>query len=234
MNLLTIFEWLERLDGWRGFPAVYIVMITAVIVIVAFDWRISIVALMVQYIFIGLLLTDLLNPQLAMVKLLAGLFVCLMLYFTGQQANWGKTAPTPSRGQAVFSKSTQINIGSRIMSLTFPMRVGIVLLSGAVLLAISQLSLFQLPLFTEDMGHLNTAVLLLTLLGLLGIALSAADPFQAGLGLLMFIAGFELYYSGIEQTSATLLMMVTLNFSVTLIISYLTQQHYLQSPMPSG
>ncbi len=226
MNLLTISEWVERLDGWRGFPAVYAVMITAVIIIIAFDWRISIFTLMLQYILIGLLMVDLLDPRLAMVKLLAGLFVCLMLYFTGRQVNWGKTAAS--------SKPTQINIGRQTIPITFPLRAGIVLLSSAVLLGISQLPLFQLPLFAEDMRHLNTAVILLTLLGILSILLSAADPFQAGLGLLMFIAGFELYYSSVEQTSAIIMSMVAVNFSVTLIISYLTQQYYLQSPIPSG
>jgi len=224
MNLPTILDWLNRLDGWRGFPTLYLLMLTAVIITVAFEWRVSIFALMVHYFLLGLLLVDLLEPRLAMVKLLTGLFVCLMLYFTGRQVNWGR---------AVSPKLMQLSLGKRTVPLTAPVRAGVILLIGAVVLGMSQLSFFQLPLLEGRGAYLNTAVYLLTLLGILGILLSAADPFQAGLGLLLFVAGFELYYSSIAQTTTMLIVFVSVNFIITLIVSTLTQLHFIKPPLPS-
>ena len=45
MTFPTIFDWLERLDGLRGFTAAYAVLITAVLVIIIWDWRFSLLAL---------------------------------------------------------------------------------------------------------------------------------------------------------------------------------------------
>ena len=45
MTFPTIFDWLERLDGLRGFTAAYVVLLTAVLVIIIWDWRLALAAL---------------------------------------------------------------------------------------------------------------------------------------------------------------------------------------------
>ena len=85
----TIFDWLERLDFLRGLPAAYLALLAAGILTVIWDWRVAILALVVQYFAVGLLYAEVLDPRLAIVKLLVGVFVCLILYFTARQVGWG-------------------------------------------------------------------------------------------------------------------------------------------------
>jgi len=66
MTLPTIFDWLDYFSAMRGYPAVYVVLMTAVLVAVAWDWRLSILALMGHYLFAGLLFVDLIDPHLAL------------------------------------------------------------------------------------------------------------------------------------------------------------------------
>jgi hypothetical protein len=231
MNLPTIFEWLDRLSSWRGMPAVYVVLLTAVLIIAAIDWRLSIFALMVQYLFVGLLFFDLLNPRLAVVKLLVGLFVCLMLYFTGRQVNWGGLPPDglPEEIQQSPVLPT-IRIGSRVIPFSAPMRTVFVGVIGLMLLFVARQPALHLPILPDGLVAANTAVFLLAILGLLGLVLST-DPFQAGLGLLMFVTGFELYYSGLEQSISLMVGLAAANFGIVLVISYLTQVRFSFSPL---
>ena len=45
----TIFEWIERFDFLRGLPAAYVIAIMAIVLLVVRDWRVSVFALLVQY-----------------------------------------------------------------------------------------------------------------------------------------------------------------------------------------
>ncbi|MCP5094529.1 MAG: hypothetical protein GY943_03125 [Chloroflexi bacterium] len=226
MNLPTIFEWIDRLNSWRGLPAVVIVLITAVLITAAFDWRLSLFALMVQYLFTGLLFVDLLDPRLAVVKILVGLFVCLMLYFTGRQVNWGGLPPDITRDEVrQIQPPSNIRIGSREIPFNAPVRAVFVGVIGLILFFVAQMPTLQLPVLPDGAGGANTAVFILAIIGLLGLVLST-DPFQAGLGLLMFVAGFELYYSGLEQSIPLLAGLAAANFGIVLVISYLTQARF--------
>jgi hypothetical protein len=90
MTIPTIFDWLDRLGFLRGSPAVYLVLLTAVIIVISWDWRLSLATLAGQYLVAGLLFVEILDPRLAMVKVLAGLFVCIILAITAGQVNWGR------------------------------------------------------------------------------------------------------------------------------------------------
>jgi hypothetical protein len=51
------------------------VLLTAVIIVVAWDWRLALLALAGQYLLAGLLFADVLDPRLMVVKVLNGLFM---------------------------------------------------------------------------------------------------------------------------------------------------------------
>ena len=57
---MTIFDWLERFEFLRGLPAVYLVLLTAVLIIVAWDWRIVLFSLAAHYLLTGVLFVDVL------------------------------------------------------------------------------------------------------------------------------------------------------------------------------
>lgn len=226
-TLPTIFDWLDFLSAWRGYPAVYVVLITAVLVAVAWDWRLSIFALMLQYLFVGLLYVDLLEPYLAFMKLFVGLFVCLILYFTARQVNWGRLPVdlTPEETRT-FQPVRRLKIGKFSMPLTMPMRAWLLAIIALFGLLLSQLPLLRLPLLPEESVYLNTAVWGLAFIGLGGMIL-ADEPLQAGMSLLLFVSGFELFYSGQEPSLSILATLAFINFGIVLTISYLTQIRFL-------
>ena len=84
MSFPNIFDWLDRLEFLRGYPAAMLVLLTAVIIILSWDWRVSLSALAIQYFAIALLYADILPPQLAIIKLF-GWLVCLP-YFIHHRA----------------------------------------------------------------------------------------------------------------------------------------------------
>jgi uncharacterized MnhB-related membrane protein len=113
MNIPTIFDWIERFDYLRGEPAVLILLVTAAIVALFWDWRLALFALIVQYLVAALLFIDLLDPRLAIIKVLVGMFVCLMLYFTARQVNYGRIPAGLSADEAARVKQNQelISVG---------------------------------------------------------------------------------------------------------------------------
>jgi hypothetical protein len=70
-------------------------------------------------------------------------------------------------------------------------------------------------------------------MGVFAIAL-ADEPFKGGLGLLTVIAGFELFYSSIEQSLAVVGLLGVVNFMIALAISYLTTVHTVAGPVEEG
>jgi hypothetical protein len=234
MNLLfnfpTLFDWIEWASFLRGQPAALLVLATAVLITLFWDWRLALLALLAQYLAAALLFIDLLEPRLAIVKLFVGLFVCLMIYWTARQTAWRLPKP-----EGVWRL--------RLGPLTLPFTrgallrlVGVLILTPAVMLLAPRAAL-RLPGLTAALAHVNLAVLGLAGLGLLALAVSR-DPLPAGMGLLTFLTGFELFYSALDQSVAMLIALAALNFVLALAIAYLTQSRpaslAARYPQPAG
>jgi hypothetical protein len=91
----TLPEIIERLSFFATTPATVAVMFTAGAIVVIKDWRVSLLALVIQYIIVGLLLTGAIRVELAAIKTLVGAMLCLILYMTARHVDWGRPAPTP-------------------------------------------------------------------------------------------------------------------------------------------
>lgn len=226
MNVPTIFEWLDRLDFLRGDAAAYGILITSVIILMAWEWRSMLLALMLQYMISGFLFVDLLDARLVNIKVLVGLFVCLMLYLTARQVNWGRLPADVTEDEIVaLGRERHIRLGSRLGTTTKPFRIALVLVMLVALLSLPQRVGFQLPAIPAQLGHLNLAIYALVAIGLLTVGLTS-EPWQAGVGMLTFLTGFELFYSALEQSVALLAALAAVNLVVTLVISYLTQARH--------
>lgn len=223
MTFPTIFDWLERFAWLRGFPAAYVALVTAFIIVVVADWRVMVFALAVQYLVGGLLFVDVLDPRLAIVKVLIGLFICLMLYFTARQAGLGRRPG----GEAPAEKWRRREVKQwRVGPVRLPVAI-LARLTLALLLALAVWTLAQRPEYRLPIvpPHVNLAIYALVSLGLLGLS-QTADPFRAGLGLLMALGGVELLYSALEQSVAMLALLAAADLLVALVVAYLTQVHY--------
>jgi hypothetical protein len=225
MNFPTIFDWLERFEFLRGFPAALAVLATAVIIVLAWEWRVAILALAAQYLLLGLLYVDVLDPRLAVTKVLVGLFVCLILAITAGQVNWGRLPVDVLPDEAEQIKAEQrLQIGPLAVPVSGLLRLA----AAAIMFLVVWVLMDQavgLPLLADTTLYFELAVVGLLAFGLLAIAISP-EPLRMGLGVFMFMSGFELYFSALEQSAAMLAMLAALNLLLAVVISYLVQRRY--------
>ena len=214
----TIFELIERVSFLRGLPAVYVLLGTAVFIIIVWDWRLTLLALAGQYLAAGLLFVDVLDPRLAIVKVLTGWFVCLILYMTARQVDdkVGKNGRLPAE-----------TAGAHALSASILFRFSAAMLLLAAVWTLARRPGLLLPALPAEFDYLNLAVYELIGMGLLGVSLTA-DPLRAGTGIFMLMTGFELYYSVLEQSVAMLVMLAVVNMVLALVISFLVQARYAQ------
>jgi len=224
MSIPTIFDWLERFEPLRGYPAVIIILVTATLIALFWYWRLALLALIIQYLAATLLFADLLDPRLAIIKLFVGMFVCLIFYMTARQVNYGRIPDdlTAEESARLKRDSKRYTVRRWTVSRDFVIRAIATALALLFVFIITQLSTIRLPGVPQELPHINTAILILMSLGLVGLAASR-DPIPAGMGLFTFLTGFELYYAALDQSVAMLAALAALNFAVALAIAYLSQ-----------
>lgn len=223
IDIPNIIEFLGFFDFLRGYPAAYLVMLTAALILVVRDWRLSVLFLVLQYLLVGFLFADVLLPHLAFMEVVVGLFVCLILYITARQVNWGRLPEDVTPDEAIqIRKERFVRFGTLILPTDTPFRVFLALMICLAVWAISHRTDYMLPAVPEQ---IQIAVMALTGLGLVTLCLTS-EPLMAGLGLLTFLTGFELFYSALEQSVAMLGLLGVVNLTVVLVIAYLTQARH--------
>jgi hypothetical protein len=155
-----------------------------------------------QYLLVGLVLSRLVLPEVALIKVLIGALICPMLYLAARQAGWASGPSSASAQREVFPAG-----------LIF--RFLAVMLMALLAVAVSQS--FPMPVIPPEVG-LGSYWLILN--GLL-ILMLTEHPLKAGQGLLTAITGFELLYSSIERSLAMVWLLAVVNLLLTLAIAYL-------------
>lgn len=219
----TIFDWIERLDFLRGEPAAYLTLLTGFLIVIAWDWRLALSALALQYFAASVLFLDGLDPRLSIIKLFVGFFICIILYFTARQVNWGRLPEDVSPAESVqWQRDQQLRFGPYLLPSNAPFRIFLALFVVLAVVTIAQRQGLQLPAVS---GPLNVAILGLCGMGLLALGLTT-EPLKAGMGLLTFMTGFELFYNNLEQSVAMIIFLAFANLTLTLTIAYLTQTRH--------
>jgi len=203
----TLAEVIARLSFLTASPAMAGLVVTASLIIVVRDWRVSLAALLAQYLLVGFLLTRLITPEVAAVKTLVGALICPILYLTARRVRWG-------RRRSKYETSAPPT-GWEVFPVGLPFRLLTVVLMGLV--ASSLLNSYPLPEVPRDIGF---ACYWLALIGLLAMILTA-EPLKAGLGLLTFMAGFELFYAALESSLSVVGFLGIVNLFMALAIAYL-------------
>ena len=210
---VMMFDWIESLGFLRDNVAALLVLATAVFILVIPDLRLALVGLAIQYFALMLLYVDVIDPRLALVKLLVGWFVCLILLITGRQVQWGRS-----------EQVRPLQFGDRKVSITAVRGVLALVMLGIVWL----LSLQDLPFMDGLPPFLALAVYGLVGFGLLGVLTSSDELLRAGMGILMLVAGLELYTSSLlDQSPGGLVMMASVNLLVVLLVAFLAQKRYV-------
>lgn len=242
MDFPTIFDLLDRVAFLRGAPAAAVALAAAFVAVVGWDialagrqggrTRLSVTVLVFPALFglysvAGLLFVDVLDPRLAVVYVIAGLFVALILLVTGWQTNWGR----PPRDLAA-EETTRLDperwrrVGPLVITHRALLRLALAAAALTFAWWTARVAGPLLPGLPEGVPYLEAAVIGLTGLGLVGLS-SSAEPLPAGVGLLVFLAGFALYYSLVDSSLTMVVALVVLQLVVALVASYLAQARYL-------
>lgn len=211
----TLPEIAESLSIFVTTSAAITVMFTAGIIVVIKDWRASLFALVIQYIIVGLLLMSEVRMELALIKTLVGSLLCVILYVTARRVRWGRPATVPPLADEE-EEITETPVSQWTLPTELPFRFLAALL--VMVVAYGGASTFPLPDVNEA---ISLAVYTMAALGILAMGLTD-EPLKAGLGLLTFVAAFELYYTVLEPSLVVVGFLGVSNFLIALAIAYLT------------
>ena len=207
----------EILNTLAGTPASVGLLVTAAAIFLTSDWRLSLTALLVQYILLGLAVTRSAPMEIGLVKILAGVLAVFILYLSARKVQeMAAAAPT--------KEPPSLRPGWDAGPLGLPLRLlTLLLVVLAVMLAFEQV---HVPFMPAD--------LVLAALWLAGLALASLvighEPLRVGPAALSILAAFDLVYGGFASNLAVvgslgaLTLLAALAFAYLVIIQGMTAQ----------
>jgi hypothetical protein len=224
LPLPSLNEILDQLQFITRELALLGLFVTGGLIVLVRDWRASLLALLAQYLLTGLILSRLVSPEIALIKVLIGALICPMLYLAARQAGWQIDRRSRLRMpglQATADPASAVPAGSaqRVRGDVFPagraFRLLAVTLMGLLALALSRA--YPMPAIPPSVGLGSYWLILIGLL----ILMLTEEPLKAGQGLLTAIIGFELLYTTIERSLAMVWLAAVVNLLLALAIAYL-------------
>lgn len=216
--MTTLLEVIERISFLAAWPSVVGLCVALFLLLVAWQWQVHALGMALLYFFVALLQTRVIRPEVALVKLLIGLMIAVTLYLTGRYL----TARQKAVEQAGGEEPTQRLPTRFALTAGVPLRALILL--AVLIAAVAGYQRFPLPQVPADVG---LACELLVIGGLFLMGLSE-EPFHAGLGLLAFLAGFDLFFGALETSLVVVGLMGTISFLVALAVTFLAITHVSQ------
>jgi hypothetical protein len=203
-------------DFMAGAPAIIGLCLAALIIFLTSDWRLSLAALLIQYILVGLALTRFIQSEVAVVKILVGVMVIPILYLgTRHMPDAGKKREA-DEGRPHF---LGLHVGWDARPLGLPLRLLAVLL--VVLALVRLFGQVRLPLVSTSVSiDIAFAAVWMGSMGIIGLVLSGG-PLRVAAALLTILAGFDLVYATLELSLAVVGFYGALTLLTALAFSYL-------------
>jgi hypothetical protein len=191
------------------------VAVTGGILILIPDWRLSLLSLAVQYLLITVLLTTLVQLEVATVRMIAGGLVALIFYISARRIRSSLSHQASALGlKDVEEFSSPFNREPFIIGLPFRF-IAFVLVAVVVITASAQFPFPNTPLLFWVVS------LWLCSIGLLLVAITR-DALKLGMGLLTFSGGFGILYLAIEPSLLFYGLLVILDLVLALCVAHLT------------
>lgn len=190
--------------------------ITSALIVLLSDWRMSLLALLVQYVLANVLLIHFIHAEIALFKFIVGAMLCPVLFISAR-----RVLGAPAMRRIRWKGGVRVWAAHDVFGVGLPFRFLAVVLVG--LMGYGLLQRFALA---EVPAYLNFAVIWLCLMGLLTMMLTGR-PLKSGTGLLTFLTGFELYYVTIERGLLITGLLGALHLMVAMALAYLIA---LQTP----
>jgi len=214
--MTTLLEIIERLSFLAALPSVAGLFVALALLLVLQRWQVHAVGMALLYFFSALLHTRVIRPEVALVKLLIGWMIAFTLYLTGRHLD-GLRSARPAVGEADVVERPRFQLAADT-----PLRVLILLVTPLI----AQAGALRFPL-TPVPPDIGLACYLLGMGGLFLMGLSE-DPFRSGLGLLTFLAGFDLLFSALEPSLVVAGLMGAAGFLIALAVTFLAVTHAAQ------
>lgn len=180
-------------------PAVILVFLASVVLLVSWDWRASIFALAVQYAGAFVLVAGSWPIPMAVVKLVAGWMAGAVL------------------AMALVGSPEGYHLEQRPGLAGFFFRLLVTILFGLILISLAPKITDWVPGITIEQVYGGLALLGL---GLLHLGLSV-QPLRVILGLLTALAGFEILYAVVENSTMVSGLLASVNLGLSLVGAYL-------------
>ena len=175
-------------------PSVILVFITATVLLISWDWRISIFSLGIQYLCVFVLISLSWPMETAAVKVVAGWMAGAVL------------------GLALLNLPQENISGKPVLISDIVFRLLAAIMAGLFAFTGGARLVVWLPEIDVQAAY---AIMILVSLGLLQLGLTT-HPFRVVLGLLTILSGFEILYAGVESSILItgLLAIVTLGLAI--------------------
>lgn len=180
-------------------PAVVLVSLTGVFLILGRDWRLSIIALVIQYFSVFVLVSISWVLEMAAVKLVAGWMAGAVL------------------GMALIGTPERSPEGRSIVLSSVLFRLLVAGLVGLLVVSMAPRMAPWVPGITREQLY---GGLILIGMGLLHLALTS-EPLRVILGLLTVLAGFEILYAAVETSALVSGLLAGVNLGLALVGAYL-------------
>jgi hypothetical protein len=207
---------MEALSGIFAFlaggPAIIGLVLTSLTIFLTSDWRLSLTALLVQCILVGLFLSRSISSEVAIVKILAGVLAVFILYLTARRIQEQTGTQPAKEGDSRF---LGFSLAWRAGPLGLPLR-----LLAVVLLVLALVRLFGSYNFPLVSAGFAFAAFWMGGMGMLGLVLSG-EPMRVAPAILTILAGFDLVYGGLESSLAIVGFWSAVTLLAALAFSYL-------------
>jgi hypothetical protein len=219
----------ETLAFIAGMPAIIGLILAAAIIFLTSDWRLSLTALLVQYVLVGLTLTRFVKAEVAIVKILVGVLAVSILYLSARRIQDSRESPEDTSDGLQF---LGIQLGWRTGPLGLPLRI-----LTLIMVALAAIHFFDdyrslLPILDSDNPMVSPDIAFVSMwlaaMGLIGLVLSA-EPLRVAPAVLTILTAFDLVYAGLEPSLAIVGFVAALTLMAALAFAYLVTIHGLRA-----
>jgi hypothetical protein len=207
-DLVLLFE---RLAQQALAPLLIALVASAAIVSLIRNWRVSLPALIIQSVVVGVLLARVIQPSVALVKPLAGIIACVTLSIAAQRADNTRAAHGEQTAGDRIEHVNWRSVPAQVLLRAIAVLIVLVAAFGATVR-------FPLP---GNARELALGAYILLACGLFVVATSP-EGLNIGTGLLMMISGVEIGYIPLEPSISVSILLGLMTLVVTIAIAYLT------------
>ena len=201
-----------------GVPAVAGLILTALIMFLTSDWRLSLTALLVQYVFVGLALTRFIQTEIALVKILVGVLAVAILYLTARRIQ-EEAGSQPAVENSPRFLGLSVRWGAGPLGLPLRLLTVVLVMLGLVRLFMD----YRFPLAPADIAFV---VFWMGSMGIMGLVLSG-DPLRVATATLTSLAGLDLVYATLAPSLSIAGFWGALTLMAALAFAYLATVHAL-------